>query len=130
MGVLMPRKIHGAPNGKTQSSPRRRTAAKAVEGPKDLVATTITARELSRNTASVLAAVHDYGRSAIVTSRGQIVAALVPVNEDDVLDWVLASAPEFVRSMRKADSDLTAGRTRSAADVFAKLDKEHQRLQA
>jgi hypothetical protein len=50
------------------------------------------------------------------------VAALVPINPDELEDWVLATAPTFVRSMRQADADLRAGRTRPAADVFAEFE--------
>jgi len=49
---------------------------------------------------------------------------MVAIDPDELEDFVLARAPEFTRSMRQADADLRAGRTRSAAEVFAELDSD------
>ena len=39
------------------------------------------------------------GRPALITNRGRPVAALVPLDEEGLEDWVLANPPEFTRSM-------------------------------
>jgi antitoxin (DNA-binding transcriptional repressor) of toxin-antitoxin stability system len=52
------------------------------------------------------------GRPAVVTKRGRPVAALVPLDEDAFLDWVLANAPEFAGVMAEADRAHAQGRWR------------------
>jgi len=59
-----------------------------------------------------------------VTSRGKLVAAVVPVDDEAVADWVLANAPEFVASMAEAEDDLAAGRIVTIDDAFAALETE------
>jgi antitoxin YefM len=85
---------------------------------------TVSIRDLSRNASSVVDDVARTGRPAIVTKHGAPVAALVPVDEAELEDLVLAKAPEYLEDLVAADEDLAAGRTRSAADVFAELDDE------
>jgi hypothetical protein len=50
------------------------------------------------------------------------VVAVVPIDEGDLEDMVLARAPEYLADMTAADEDLVGGRTRPAADVFEELD--------
>jgi len=86
---------------------------------------TINTRTLSHNTGEVLAEVERSGRPAIVTVRGRPVAALVPLCDEDLEDWVLANAPEYVANMAEAEAEIAAGvRGQSVADVFAELDAE------
>jgi len=82
----------------------------------------VSIRELSRNASSVVDDVARTGRPALVTKHGAPVAAVVPVDADDLEDLVLSKAPEYLADMAAADEDLAAGRTRSAADVFDELD--------
>lgn len=84
---------------------------------------TVSIRELSRNTSGVVDDVARTGRPALVTRHGRAVVALVPIDESDLEDLVLARAPEYLAAMTQADEDLAAGRTRPAADVFDELDK-------
>ena len=79
-------------------------------------------RELSRNAGRVVAEVSRTRRPALVTNRGKLVAAVVPVDDEAVADWVLANAPEFVGSMRAAEEDLRAGRTLTLDEAFASLE--------
>jgi prevent-host-death family protein len=76
-------------------------------------------RELSRQTSKVVDQVQTSGRPAVVTRNGRLVAALVPIAEDELEDWVLANAPEFIDSVRDADTDLAAGRTTSLDALLA-----------
>ena len=85
---------------------------------------TISIRDLGRRPSQVIDEVVRTGRPAIVTRHGRPVTAIVAVDPDELEDFVLAHAPAFVRSMRAADADLLAGRTRRAADVFAELDPD------
>jgi hypothetical protein len=49
---------------------------------------------------------------------------MIAVDPDELEDYVLSRAPEYVRSTRAADADLRAGRTRNAEDVFAEIDPD------
>ena len=79
-------------------------------------------RELANRTGGIVDKVTSTGRPALITKRGRPVAALVPLDEDGLEEWVLANAPEFTRSMAEADEDLAAGRTRSAFDVLDEVE--------
>jgi prevent-host-death family protein len=84
---------------------------------------TISIRDLGRRPSQVVDEVVRTGRPAIVTRHGRPVTAMVAINPDELEDFVLAHAPEFVRATRAADADLRAGRVRTAADVFAEIDR-------
>jgi prevent-host-death family protein len=72
---------------------------------------TVSMRELSRNASGVVEEVVRSGRPALVTRHGRPVAALVSINEEDLEDWILANAPEFVQEMRQADEEAARGDT-------------------
>lgn len=78
---------------------------------------TATIRELAHSPARVFERLRS--GPLIVTRNGRPVAALYGLDEDALLDYVLANAPEFVRGMRQADRDLSEGRTRSLEDILA-----------
>jgi prevent-host-death family protein len=82
----------------------------------------VSIRELSRNTSGVVDEVARSGRPALVTKHGTPVVAVVPIDEGDLEDIVLARAPEYLADMTAADEDLAVGRTRAAAGVFEELD--------
>ena len=79
-------------------------------------------RELANRAGGIVDKGTSTGRPALITKRGRPVAALVPLDEEGLEDWVLANAPEFTRSMAEADEDLAAGRTRSAFDALDELE--------
>lgn len=83
---------------------------------------TVSIRELANNVSSVVASVAETGRPTVVTKHGRPVAAVVPIDQDDLEDFVLANAPEFVAGRHQANADLAAGRTRSLDKVLADLD--------
>ena len=80
-------------------------------------------RDLARNASKVVDEVARTGRPALVTKRGRVVAAVVPIDERELEDFVLANAPEYVRSRTEADEDLRRGVTRDAFDFLDALDK-------
>lgn len=84
---------------------------------------TISIRDLGRRPSQVVDEVIRTGRPAIVTRHGRPVTAMVAIDPDELEDFVLAHAPEFVRATRAADADLRAGRVRTAADIFAEIDR-------
>jgi hypothetical protein len=59
-----------------------------------------------------------------VVRNGRPVAALVAIDEAELEDFVLASAPGFVRGMKEANAALAAATARDADDLFAELDAE------
>lgn len=85
--------------------------------------TTISIRDLGRRPSQVVDEVVRTGRPAIITRHGRPVTAMVALDPDALEDFVLAHAPEFVRSTRAADADLRAGRARPADEVFADIDR-------
>lgn len=81
----------------------------------------VTIRELSRHTSGVLDSVQETGRPAFITRNGRLVAAVIPIDEEALEDYVLSTVPEFVEAMREADEDLKAGTTRSLMDVLKEM---------
>lgn len=85
----------------------------------------ITVRDLQRNPARVLRAVEEDRRPAFVTRRGRPIAVLMPVDEEELLDFVLANAPEYVAGMRTADEEVATGETgRPLDEVLEELDSK------
>lgn len=83
----------------------------------------ITIRDLQRNPAEVLRSVEEGGRPAFVTRRGRPIAVLLPVDEEELLDFVLANAPEYVADMKAADEDIASGELgRSLEEVAQELE--------
>lgn len=76
-------------------------------------------RELARSTSRVIGAVARTKRPALVTKGGRPVAIVSAVDAEELEDWVLANAPEFVEGIRRADAELAAGKTISLDDFLA-----------
>ena len=86
---------------------------------------TIGIRELSNNASSVVEEVSRSGRPTLVTKNGKPVAALVAVDEDALLDYVLATSPEYVRTINLAQTEIALGnRGRDLEEVLDELDAE------
>jgi prevent-host-death family protein len=83
----------------------------------------VSIRDLSRNTSKVVDDVSTSGRPAIVTKYGRAVAAVVPIDEIELEDFILASASQYVRSIREAEEDLRRGRTTEALGFLEDLDR-------
>ena len=86
--------------------------------------TTISIRDLARRPSQVVDEVARTGRPAIITRRGQPVTAMIAIDPDELEDFVLARAPEYTRSVREADADLLAGRTRDLDEVMREIEGE------
>lgn len=80
-------------------------------------------RELSRDTGRVLEKV-ERGGSFLVTRHGHPVAAVTPIDQEALEDFILANAPEFAAGRREADRELASGNTVSLADFLAQHDVE------
>ena len=82
----------------------------------------VTIRALADGASRVVREVQDTGRPAIITNRGEPVAAIVPLTAEALEDFVLTHVGEFIESMVEADEDLANGETRPLADVFGDDD--------
>ena len=83
----------------------------------------VSIRDLSRNASRVVGDVSSSGRPAIVTRYGRAIAAVVPIDESDLEDFVLASTSRYVRALREADEDLRRGRTTEAMGFLDELEE-------
>jgi prevent-host-death family protein len=81
-------------------------------------------RDLQRDPSGIIRQVTRTGRPAVVTNRGEPVAAVVPVDPDALEDFILANAPSFVAAMVEADAAVIAGETREASEVFREIREE------
>jgi len=79
-------------------------------------------RELARNTSKLVGDVHETGVPVVITRNGRPIAAIYPVDEAALEDFVLANAPAYVAAMREADDDLRLGLTRSLAEVLPEIE--------
>ncbi len=87
---------------------------------------TVTIRELGRQVSGVVNEVRTTGRPTFVTHRGTPVAVLLPLDADELEDYVLANAPEYVASMREADKAIEQGEPGvPLADTIAEFEAEH-----
>lgn len=85
---------------------------------------TVTMRTLSRNAGTVVDEVVRSGRPALVTRHGRPVVALVRIPEEELEDWILANASEFIEGRRQADEELARGETVSLGTFLAELRAE------
>jgi prevent-host-death family protein len=87
---------------------------------------TIGIRDLARNTSRVIEEVERSNEPALVTRHGRPAVAVVPIDHDELEDWILANAPEFVSGMRQAERDIAAGKLHRLHDVMAEIEREAQ----
>jgi prevent-host-death family protein len=83
---------------------------------------TVPLRDLSRNASKVINEVQRTGRPAIVTRNGEPVVVLYAIDPEHLEDYLLATAPEFVRDIAAADAEASAGTLRTLEDVLGALD--------
>ncbi len=86
---------------------------------------TVGVRDLGQRASAVVADVEKTRQPTLVTRHGRPVAVLMPIDENDFYDYVLAHAPEYVRDMREADVAIDRGeRGRPLDEVLVELDAE------
>jgi prevent-host-death family protein len=87
---------------------------------------TVSIRELGRQVSGVVNEVRTTGRPAFVTHRGTPVAVLMPLDAEQLEDYVLANAPEYVASMRTTDEAIEQGGPGiPLGDAIAEFEAEH-----
>lgn len=79
---------------------------------------TVTVRDLAHRTGEVLREVERDRRKILVTSNGRPVAALVPIDEEELLDLALGA---LVPSDTDVSREVMEGRTSDLADVAREL---------
>jgi prevent-host-death family protein len=84
--------------------------------------TTIGVRELGHSASRVVSEVGRSRRPVIVTVHGKPVAAVVPLDEAALEDYILAYGEEFIRDRATAEHELAAGQTHALDDVVDELD--------
>lgn len=85
---------------------------------------TFSIRELARNASRVVDDVTRTKRPALVTKRGTPIAAVIPLDAEDIEDLVLARAPEILEDLAAGEADIDAGRTVPLHEALAELDAE------
>ena len=83
---------------------------------------TVSIRALSRNTSSVVGEVARTGRPALVTKRGELIVAVVPLRSEEIEDYVLGRSPEIIASLAEAERDYAAGKAVSLDGALGQLD--------
>ena len=78
----------------------------------------ITVRDLAHRTREVLREVERDRRKILVTSNGRPVAALVPIDEEELLDRALEA---LVPSEEQVTKEIVEGKTESLARVVEEL---------
>jgi prevent-host-death family protein len=84
----------------------------------------VSIRELSRNASGVVREVTRTGRPALVTKRGAPVAAVIPLDAEELEDFILSKTPEILSDLQATDRDMAAGETVSLEDALAQLKAE------
>lgn len=77
----------------------------------------VSIRQLADETSAIVRQVTSTGRPALITNRGKPVAAVIPIDEDALEDWVLSQAPQFTDAMHEADEYAALGKGTSWADL-------------
>jgi prevent-host-death family protein len=75
--------------------------------------------ELKNKTNALLREVRN-GEPVIITHRGKPAAALTPLGEDDLEDFVLQHSPKISKLLAEAEADRRAGRVTPLVDYLAK----------
>lgn len=61
------------------------------------------------------------GNHGIITYRGKPAAALIPLTEDDLEDFILENSPKIKKMLAEAEKDVQAGKVLSLHDYLEKI---------
>ncbi len=82
-------------------------------------------RELKNKTSEILRMARKKG-SVIVTSNGKAIAAIIPLDEEGVEDFLIAHNPKIQAAMSRGLKDIKAERTYTAEELLEELDEEER----
>lgn len=80
-------------------------------------------RELKNRTSELLKRARTEG-SVIVTSHGKPIAAVVPLEPEDVEDFLLAHNPKIQAAVRRGIEDAKAGRVYEVGELLEESERE------
>lgn len=80
-------------------------------------------RELKNNLSRYLDDIGDEG-GVIVTNHGNTCAALIPLSDEDLEDFVLAHSPRIQRALRRGQREIASGKTVTLEELLSETDKE------
>jgi prevent-host-death family protein len=78
-------------------------------------------RQLARNASAIIRDVSKTGMPTVVTDRGKPVGVIYPFDEEDLEDYILANAPEFITRRKQADRDIAEGRAIPLEDLLERF---------
>jgi prevent-host-death family protein len=84
----------------------------------------VTVRELGRDTKRIVAEVRERNKPTLITNRGTPVAAIMPIEDDLLEEFLLSKYVEDLGVIEEAERELAAGETISAEDAAAELDED------
>ncbi len=64
------------------------------------------------------------GNPLIITYRGKPAASLLPLNEDDLEDFIIEHSPSIRKKIRKAEIDIQKGKVISLDNYLSSSDKQ------
>jgi len=79
-------------------------------------------RELKNRTSEILRAVREEGTEYVITYQGRPMAVLLPVNEEDLEDYVLAHHPHFVELRERARQAIRQGEFATSQELRTLLE--------
>ncbi|MBN2169116.1 MAG: type II toxin-antitoxin system prevent-host-death family antitoxin [Actinobacteria bacterium] len=79
-------------------------------------------RELKNKTSEILGKVKKEG-GVIVTNNGKPIAGIIPLDEDDVEDFLIAHNPKIRAAMIRGAKDYEAGRVHRPEDLLKELKR-------
>lgn len=84
----------------------------------------VSIRDLARNASGVVNDVTTSRRPTLVTKHGKTVAAVVPIDEADLEDFVLSQLPGLAEDLAAAQTAHRAGKTVPLSELVAEFDTE------
>jgi prevent-host-death family protein len=84
----------------------------------------VSIRELARNASGVVNDVTTNKRAALITKHGKTVAAVVPIDEADLEDFVLSQLPGLAEELATAQAAHRAGKTIPLSELVSELDAQ------
>lgn len=78
-------------------------------------------RELSKRTSELVREVEETGEPVVITRHGRPAATVIPMSAEQLADYVLANAPEFLRAIEEADRSAEQGQLTTLADLRREL---------
>jgi prevent-host-death family protein len=79
-------------------------------------------RELKNRTSEILRAVREEGTEYVITYQGRPMAVLLPVDEEDLEDYVLAHHPHFVELRERARQAIHQGEFATSQELRTLLE--------